>query len=41
MRVKDQAAKAIVLCDFGGDVYGTLVSKATAEFDVMEREDIV
>ena len=41
MRVQNQAAEAIVLGDLGGDVYGTLVAEAAAEFEVVEGEDIV
>lgn len=41
MCVEDQGAEAIVLCDFGGDVDGTLVTKAAAEFEIVEGEGIV
>jgi hypothetical protein len=41
MCVKDEGVEAIVLCDFGSDVDGTLVAKLAAEFDVVEGEGIV
>ena len=41
MCVKDEGAEAIVLCDFGGDVDGTLVAKLAAEFEVVEGEGVV
>lgn len=41
MCVEDQGVEAIVLCDVGGDVDGTLVAKAAAKLDVVEGEGIV
>jgi hypothetical protein len=41
MCIEDQGVEAIVLCDFGGDVDGALVSKAATKLKVVEREGIV
>jgi hypothetical protein len=41
MCVEDQGAEAIVLCDVGGDVDGTLVAKVAAELEVVEGEGVV
>ena len=41
MGIEHQLGEAIVLCDFGGDVDGTLVTKVTAKLEVVEGEGIV
>ena len=41
MCIENQGVEAIVLCDFGGDVDGTLVTKVTAKLEVVEGDGIV